>query len=35
MPDPIIEPTTIMVPSNNPRARTNPGSFFVLLVEIG
>ena len=29
IPEPIIEPTTIMVPSNNPIARTNPGSSFV------
>ncbi len=28
MPDPIIEPTTIIVPSNKPMARTKPGSDF-------
>jgi hypothetical protein len=25
IPEPIIDPTTIIVPSNNPIARTNPG----------
>jgi hypothetical protein len=28
MPEPIIDPTTIIVPSNSPMARTNPGSFI-------
>src|SRR2546421_12769513 len=31
IPDPIIEPTTIMVPSNNPMARTKPVGFLALL----
>jgi hypothetical protein len=29
MPDPIIDPTTIIVPSNRPMARTNPCSDLV------
>src|SRR5580693_2775153 len=31
IPEPIIDPTTIIVPSNNPIARTKPGSFLVVL----
>src|ERR1700730_699055 len=33
MPEPIIEPTTIIVPSNNPMARTKPGSWFAAPCE--
>src|SRR6266481_4590548 len=35
MPDPIIEPTTIIVPSNNPIARTKPGSDLALVSARG
>src|SRR2546421_6761703 len=35
MPEPIIEPTTIIVPSNNPMARTKPGSDFALVSARG
>jgi hypothetical protein len=31
IPDPIIDPTTIIVPSNNPMARTNPPSLRATL----
>src|SRR6202051_388274 len=31
MPDPIMDPTTIIVPSNNPMARTNPPSLRATL----
>src|SRR5215472_16848497 len=34
MPDPIIEPTTIIVPSNKPMARTKPCSLAALPDEI-
>ena len=33
MPEPIIDPTTIIVPSNRPIARTNPGSLAALADE--
>ena len=35
IPDPIIEPTTIIVPSNKPMARTKPGSDFALVSARG
>src|SRR5437899_12637962 len=35
MPDPIIEPTTIIVPSNKPMARTKPCSDFALVSARG
>jgi len=35
MPEPIIEPTTIIVPSNNPMARMNPGSSFLVRITAG
>src|ERR1700719_3526984 len=34
IPDPIIDPTTIIVPSNNPMARTNPPSLRAALDDV-